>query len=251
MPTPLPTAGLTIPNLHSDVLFQPSFCAAFDPELLFGSTFKANISTRDGRGVEPNELPDEPVIFTRLMRDWAGMNRGSKREWGLESLGRRFEEVRWRAEATLVQWSTYRGYHDRCAQDESPLYLFESDFVEKTKAAKAWDEGGRGRKRKWDERQEEEEKEKEEGEEQGEKDGGMGEDYQVPECFGEDLFALMGTARPDYRWLVRSFHPLLSSQCTDSDPIGFQTDCRPETKWFNLASRSQRHFSLERRAHWI
>ena len=32
----------------------------------------------------------------------------------------------------------------------------------------------------------------------------MGDDYQVPECFTEDLFEVMGPQRPDYRWLVRT-----------------------------------------------
>lgn len=60
------------------------------------------------------------------------------------------------------------GYHDACEQDESPLYLFESEFVEKTVGASE----------------------------------GLGDDYEVPLCFREDLFEVMGAERPDYRWLV-------------------------------------------------
>ena len=31
-------------------------------------------------------------------------------------------------------------------------------------------------------------------------------DYSVPELFSDDLFALLGDARPDYRWLIIGPH---------------------------------------------
>lgn len=51
--------------------------------------------------------------------------------------------------------------------DESPLYLFDRGFVEKMGISVG-------------------------------KDG----EYWSPDCFGEDLFAVLGDHRPDSRWLI-------------------------------------------------
>lgn len=67
--------------------------------------------------------------------------------------------------------STYIDYCKDCVLEDQPVYLFESDFVEKS-----------------------------------EKDGSyLGSDFAVPEVFHEDLFALFTGERPDYRWLVSRF----------------------------------------------
>lgn len=174
---------VTTPTLHSDVLFQPHLCAAFEPESIL-KIFKESIQRIDGSQLAPNELPLIPTILTGCMKEWPAMQEG-KRRWELETLAKRFsEKVLFRAEATLTSFTDYLGYHGGCETDESPLYLFESDFVEKTKGL--------------------------EGVQTEEKEGegvelGMGEDYSVPACFSEDLFKVMGAARPDYRWLVRLF----------------------------------------------
>lgn len=75
-------------------------------------------------------------------------------------------------------------YDEHSQLDESPLYLFDSDFVEKT---------------------------------QKHPRGGLGEDYEVPECFREDFFAVMKDERPDYRWLVRRFPPFHLVFRTEAD----------------------------------
>ena len=51
--------------------------------------------------------------------------------------------------------------------DESPLYLFDRDFVEKMELTV----------------------------------GELGQ-YWTPRCFGDDLFDLLGRYRPDSRWLI-------------------------------------------------
>lgn len=113
------------------------------------------------------------MILTHLMDNWSSMDSTSTHRWTLPSLSARFPTTLFRAEATLTTLPDYTTYHDACGLDESPLYLFESGLVEKT----------------------------------GE--GGMGEDYEVPTCFREDLFEVMGSGRPDYRWLVRPLFSLL------------------------------------------
>ena len=169
--TPLPTSGITTPTHHSDVLFQPSLCASFDPVPIFlAPSFVPSIPHISGLGLTPDALPLTPVILTDLMSSWAAMAPTARR-WTLDDLAARFTDIGFRAEATITTLPRYREYHERCELDESPLYLFESDFVEKTA---------------------------------GRSEPGMGDDYQVPECFTEDLFEVMGPQRPDYRWLVRT-----------------------------------------------
>ena len=50
------------------------------------------------------------------------------------------------------------------AAEETPLYLFDQEFVTKVPR--------------------------------------LGEEYTVPQYFAEDLFSLLGDARPAYRWLI-------------------------------------------------
>ncbi|KAK9156943.1 hypothetical protein Scep_003517 [Stephania cephalantha] len=57
----------------------------------------------------------------------------------------------------------YFGYSDS-VKEERPLYLFDPKFVEKVPV--------------------------------------LGSDYEVPEYFREDLFSLLGSERPDYRWVI-------------------------------------------------
>ncbi|BGP31416.1 hypothetical protein JCM10296v2_003180 [Rhodotorula toruloides] len=167
---PLPTSYISTPTLHSDVLFQPALCAAFDACSIFRlPSFVPSIPRISGKGLSPASLPAEPVILTDLMAAWKAMSPSPFRRWTLDHLSRRFSTQRFRAEATLTTLPDYTLYHDNCPQDESPLYLFESEFVRKTEGL-----GGPS----------------------------LGEDYEVPECFSEDLFSVMGDERPDYRWLI-------------------------------------------------
>lgn len=166
---PLPTAHISMPTLHSDVLFQPPHCASFDPRPLYlNPSFSFNIARLPGVGLAPADLPLEPVILTGLMDNWAAMS-PTIRRWTLPDLAKRFPSQKFRAEATLTTLPDYEGYHERCELDESPLYLFDSEYVAKTSS---------------------------------EEDAGLGGDYEVPECFREDFFDVMGDERPDYRWLV-------------------------------------------------
>ncbi|GAA5874674.1 hypothetical protein JCM8547_003953 [Rhodosporidiobolus lusitaniae] len=170
--TPLPSSSISTPHLHSDVLFQPCLCAAFDARTLFHSpSFVPSIPRLSGAGLSPSDLPHEPVILTDLATSWHALSSDPSRRWTLPDLTARFPSQLFRAEATLTTLTDYTTYHDRCEQDESPLYLFESEFVAKTQN----EEGGKP---------------------------SFGDDYEVPKCFSEDLFSIMGDERPDYRWLI-------------------------------------------------
>lgn len=116
------------------------------------------------------------------MTDWPAFS-SPTRHWSLEKLKSRFSTTSFRAEAALTTLPVYATYESDCVLDESPLYLFESDFVEKTAS-------------------------------QGE--FGLGDDYTVPACFQEDLFGVMGDRRPDYRWLIRG--PIRSGSTFHKDP---------------------------------
>ena len=102
------------------------------------------------------------------------------RDWTLETLFERYRDVVFRAEAVDWPLATYAAYMAANA-DESPLYLFDRAFVEKT------------------------------GLTVGE-DG----DYWPPPCFGTDLFAALGPQRPDARWLIVG--PARSGSTFHKDP---------------------------------
>lgn len=106
------------------------------------------------------------------MDDWAALN---SRPWSFDTLPSICPTATlYRAEAVLSSMKTYVDYCLDCPTDDQPVYLFESDFVEKS-----------------------------------ERDGSiLGEDFNVPQVFKEDLFALFGEERPDYRWLVCHFPSL-------------------------------------------
>ena len=94
------------------------------------------------------------------------------REWpiyrnaSVESMVKAYGNVDFRAEAVDWPLNIYAQYMAE-NQDESPLYLFDRAFVEKMNIRV-----------------------------------GRNGDYWQPECFGTDLFSVLGGARPDSRWLI-------------------------------------------------
>lgn len=88
------------------------------------------------------------------------------RDWSTETLLDQYGDINFSAEAVDWPLKTYVDYMNDNG-DESPLYLFDRAFVEKM------------------------------GLETG-KDG----QYWAPDCFGEDLFSVLGDQRPDSRWLI-------------------------------------------------
>ncbi|KAH9821345.1 hypothetical protein DFH28DRAFT_1079363 [Melampsora americana] len=183
----LETDQIKLNQIYSDVLFQPILAAAYD----IGSAvciekrhnkFRPTIQHLfAGSGqIIPKDFP---LILTGLMETW------SARKWTLDSLASRYPTLEFRAESSLVTLPDYKLYHDKCETEESPLYLFDSDFVEKTVGLDL------------------------------EGDGGLGSEYHVPEIFGNDLFGCLGPdERPDFRWLI--IGPTRSGSTWHKDPNG-------------------------------
>lgn len=168
----IPTDSIRIRDVYSDVLYLPYLAAKYDANAIASSSsFANNIARKDARTLHAQDLGDMPMILTHAMDDWAALASHNQR-WTLPSIAERFPETEFRAEAVLTRMRDYAAYHDACPYDESPLYIFDADFVEKT--------AGRD----------------------GEEGHGLGADFQVPALFRDDLFKVLGDERPNYRWLV-------------------------------------------------
>lgn len=105
---------------------------------------------------------ETPFILADYVQQWP-----VSKQWDLESLKQRYAQVKFRAESVDWPFSAYYSYM-RNNDDESPLYLFDKKFAEKMDLR------------------------------------GLPKEepiYWPPECFGEDLFHLLGDERPAYRWL--------------------------------------------------
>jgi hypothetical protein len=168
-PLPLPTDGITAPDLCSDVLYQPHLCAAPLTHFFRSTGALDNLPRADARGLTPAEFAarfahtSTPVILDGLTEDWPAARTPG---WALPTLAARFPEARFRAEAVHAPMSVYERYCVAAGCDESPLYLFDAEFARRT-------------------------------------DGALAAEAPPPPLFGADLFRVMGAERPDYRWLVR------------------------------------------------
>ncbi|KAG0139675.1 hypothetical protein CROQUDRAFT_666154 [Cronartium quercuum f. sp. fusiforme G11] len=181
----LETDRIELSNVYSDILFQPYLAAGFSISKMIGLdrfTFLDRIKRMKGSdevGLEKFGY-DRPLILNDLMKDWKAMN------WSLDLLSFRFPKVEFRAESSLVTILDYQNYYDDCLTEESPLYLFDAEFVEKTSKV--------------------------------ERLGGLGLDYCVPKLFQCDLFSCLGSKRPDFRWLI--IGPARSGSTWHKDPNG-------------------------------
>jgi Cupin-like domain len=152
-------------KLCSDALYRPFFCSQID---LSPYVSRIPLSNRLPRLANLSQAEfsyswsDRPFILTEPVRKWPVFGK-----WCQEALLDKYGDVAFRAEALDWPLSTYIDYMNN-NHDESPLYLFDRNFVQKM------------------------------GLSIGENNGA----YWPPECFGEDLFALLGEQRPDSRWLI-------------------------------------------------
>ncbi|KAI8453547.1 hypothetical protein BY996DRAFT_4583001 [Phakopsora pachyrhizi] len=199
----LPTDGIRIDGIYSDVLFQPILCSTFSIQRLYnsGKRSRSGRSTQIERisGCDVNHYRDlrrTPTVLTNLMDSWkcyrprsddiSAKDSTRTKAWTFESLIERYPELNFRAEASLTNLIDYRAYHDHCERDESPVYLFDHRFVESSSEY----DGGRG----------------------------LGGDFRIPDLFSQDLFACLGERRPDYRWLI--IGPPRSGSSWHKDPNG-------------------------------
>ncbi|KAJ3554017.1 hypothetical protein NPX13_g10732 [Xylaria arbuscula] len=153
-------------NVFSDVLHRPFACSH-----IALAKFASSIPTSNAISRLANLTYDEfarnwsntPFILTDCIQAWPVF-----REWSIQHLHQRFSHIKFRAEAVDWPFSAYYKYMSE-NKDESPLYLFDRWFADKMKI-----------------------------------DIGLQKDsvYWPPECFGPDLFEVLGAERPAHRWLI-------------------------------------------------
>ena len=115
----------------------------------------SNLSTEDFSAKYSNT----PFVLTEPVRSWAGY-----REWTYKTLASKYGDTKFRAESVDWRLRDYIAYMEN-QTDESPLYLFDREFVEKT-------------------------------------NGEMEEGFAAPKCFGQDFFEVLGKDRPDHQWMI-------------------------------------------------
>lgn len=164
----LPQAALPLVDcsgVFSDALHRPFFCSQVN---LLRYTQSIPSSNRIPRlpNLTSSEFSeswsDRPFILTEPVRKWP-----VQQKWCQDTLLKQYGDVVFRAEAVDWPLKTYIQYMNHNT-DESPLYLFDRSFVEKMNLSVGQDGGA----------------------------------YWAPECFGEDYFSLLGSQRPDHRWLI-------------------------------------------------
>lgn len=112
---------------------------------------------------------DRPFILTEPVKEWPAF-----KDWSLEYLAEKYGDNIFRAEVVDWPMKTYVEYMNNNS-DESPLYLFDRDYVNKMGLTVDDEEP---------------------------KPGAPPPAYTNPPCFGEDYFSVLGDDRPDNRWLV-------------------------------------------------
>ena len=172
-------ARINCENVLSEVLVQPYLNATID--LSRFERIKDSIPRFTSMDSEDfgGGWYAKPFILTDIVSKWPAYTK-----WDIEYLLSQFPSGDATFQIEAVEWSlpTYIRYMSS-NRDESPLYLFDKDFATKTTA-----------------------------------DGiPLEKDYSIPETFREDLFTLLGGARPDHRWLIvgpersgSTFHKVLS-----------------------------------------
>lgn len=156
-------SNIPLPNLFSDALYRPFHMSQVRLEPFVSNIPAANRIQRfadlSSDDFNSRLFSATPFILTAPVRRWPGY-----REWTWRSLAARYGSIRFRAESVDWRLSDYVAYMEH-QSDESPLYLFDHAFVEKTR-------------------------------------GEMAAGFSPPECFGRDFFEVLGHDRPDHRWLV-------------------------------------------------
>ncbi|KAJ3189002.1 hypothetical protein HK101_009047 [Irineochytrium annulatum] len=153
-----PTVDIKVEGFYSDFLYSSWRCASVPLRKLCRADARNSVERR-------YSTPNKPVILTDVVPSWPAYAK-----WDLPFLQSRCDaSVLFRAEAVDLNLQTYLPYSTRCAAngasfEESPLYLFDKHFADRTDLAS---------------------------------------DYTVPPHFAQhDLFSVLGKERPDHRWLI-------------------------------------------------
>jgi hypothetical protein len=166
-PSQVPTIDCS--NLFSDALHRPFYCAhiSLDP---YVTGIPSHNQIRRLENISAEEFQekwtDRPFILTEPVKEWPVFQK-----WSTDELLAKYSSTIFRAEAVDWPLKTYVDYM-RNNSDESPLYLFDRSFVDKM------------------------------GLEVGHPSVVPNAAYWPPPCFGEDLFTVLESDRPDSRWLI-------------------------------------------------
>lgn len=161
------TTSISCQNLFSDVLYRPFQCANTPLEpIVSGIPSQNSIERLTDLTYEQyaDKWTNKPFILTSPVKEWPIFG-----TWTAEYLLQSYPDVKFRAEAVDWPMITYTKYLAD-SNDESPLYLFDRAFVEKTGISVGRDARNAA--------------------------------YWPPDCFGQDLFDVLGEHRPDRRWMI-------------------------------------------------
>jgi hypothetical protein len=153
---------IALPNLFSDALYRPFHMSQVPLEPFVSKIPLQNQILRftDLTAEEFNtKYSSTPFVLTSPVKQWPGF-----KEWTYKTLVSKYGDIKFRAESVDWRLRDYVAYMED-QSDESPLYLFDRAFVEKT-------------------------------------NGEMEAGFIVPECFGKDFFEVLGDDRPDRRWMI-------------------------------------------------
>lgn len=169
-------------QVFSDVLHRPFACSNIDLAQFVNHIPKAN-QARRFENLTYEEYAEcwteQPFILTKCIQDWPVFS-----QWTLDTLLQDYADVEFRAEAVDWKFSKYCDYMND-NKDESPLYLFDRKFAEKMNIKVGRDADAA---------------------------------YWRPDCFGPDLFEVLGEDRPAHRWLI--IGPERSGSTFHKDPNG-------------------------------
>lgn len=169
-------------SVYSDVLHRPFACSNIRLSAYARGIPKANqISRLDAISYDEyaDNWTERPFILTKYIQNWPLFSK-----WSIKGILDEYADVEFRAEAVDWTFSRYFNYLSN-THDESPLYLFDRKFAEKMKITVGKENGAA---------------------------------YWKPECFGPDMFELLGAERPAHRWLI--IGPERSGSTFHKDPNG-------------------------------
>ncbi|KAK2865180.1 hypothetical protein FQN49_003826 [Arthroderma sp. PD_2] len=181
----LPQSKVASPDcsqLFSDTLHRPFQCSHVSLSAYSAIPARNQIPRLDNltQAEFDESWADRPFILAQPVKEWPAF-----KSWSVEYILDKHAETLFRAEAVDWQFKTYVDYMNNNS-DESPLYLFDKNFVSKMGLS-----------------------------------SGGGEDdedavFWPPSCFGADLFAVLGCQRPDKEWLI--IGPARSGSTFHKDP---------------------------------